>query len=319
MMLNSLSSLARLGKQRTFGTYSSFKLAHETFNDRICEHFNTGDPGTIFNFSFDQGNITRQLLLNNHKVFALSRNISTSDSLNSVKKEFGDTNFVGLQGKISNVPHLIEEHGLQSWAKSCTGIIAKFGPSPSQLMRGRGLNYHENEPLDLRFAESGASAAEVLEHLDLTSLTRVLSRYGAVRNAKEICTTVVEQRYLNKKIRTTHQLRDLVIKSTKDLDFFDGPDGEYLIEKNIDQTFLALRLFVNNELNEMNFAIKLAHTLLPSGASFIVFLQSPKEEKHFKHGLFSKLYKNDIAMKWIVEKKDDIDENNCMYFITKDA
>ena len=88
-------------------------MAHETFNDRICEHFNTGDPGTIFNFSFDQGNITRQLLLNNHKVFALSRNISTSDSLNSVKKEFGDTNFVGLQGKISNVPHLIEEHGLQ--------------------------------------------------------------------------------------------------------------------------------------------------------------------------------------------------------------
>jgi len=314
-----LWSVARLGvKRRTLATYSSFKLAHETFDDRISEHLNIRENETIFNFSFDQGDTTRHLLLNNHKVLALSRDTSSSDSLDSVKSEFSDSNFVGLQGNITDFPHLIEQNNLQSWTKCCTGIIIKFGPSPSQLLLGRGLNYHKNEPLDLRFTDSGPSAAQVLEHLDLTRLTRLLSRYGAVRCAKHISTAVVEQRYMNKNIRTTDEFRDLVIKSTQDLDFFGGADGEYLIKKNIDQAFLALRLFVNNELNEMKYAVKLAHTLLPDRAKFIVFLPSLKEEKHFKNFLFSKISPgHDNNMKWVVEERVGIDESNCMYVITK--
>jgi len=62
--------------------------------------------------------------------------------------------------------------------------------------------------------------------------------------------------------------------------------GEGSIDANIDKAFAALRRFVNDEINEMIFAVRLAELLLKPGGVFMCYANSEFEENLLKTNIF---------------------------------
>lgn len=226
---------------------------------------------------------------------------------------------MGLEGNFSELPALIEKNNLNSWADSCSALVVEFGPSSQHLKMGRGLDSSLNEPLDLRmFDDSGPTGANLLSFLGLNEITNILTKYGAVKSAKQIAISIIEQRYLNKFIQTTDDLKKIVTQScmSRDSYTFMGSQGPNNLQNNIEKVFLALRLFVNNELNEMKYVTDLARVLLPDQARFIVFLQTDKEERHFRNFLFSETdLKGNVD--WEIENAVDMGDGVVMLDIAR--
>lgn len=107
------------------------------------------------------------------------------------------------------------------------------------------------------------SAADVLARIDESDLARILKVYGEEKNAKKIARAIVDMRYALRKMTTTKELADLITSCFGDetrVDKIGRPS--HLATK----TFQALRIFVNDELNEINYAMILAgHYLRKNG------------------------------------------------------
>jgi len=163
----------------------------------------------------------------------------------------------------------------------CNVILIDFGPSESQLEdNSRGLNPRQDDGiLDMRYnVESGITAKDLLDSVQQDNLTRILRRYGGVIRAKHYAQVILESRYLMKDLSTIGDLRNLLAESRGTL--CQSSDEESL-EENIDKVLLALRLFVNDELNELSMAIKMAELSLFDGGLLCVMIRSEVEENHF--------------------------------------
>jgi len=271
---------------------------------------------TVFDLSFRDGERSKLLLNKNHRVLALDTNKSAIEHMQLLESQ--NSNFVGLKGNFSDLPALLEQNNLKRWAESCSAIVVEFGPSPQHLKMGRGLDCTLNEPLDLRMHDdSGPIGANLLSFLGVTEIENIFSRYGAVSNAKQIAISIVEQRYLNKNVQTTEDLKKIVTETCKNKEIFMGSDGHYKIQNNIDKVFLALRLFVNNELNEMKFVTEFARVVLQDQARFIVFIQTDKEEKHFRNILFAETNTKAGNVEWDIENGVDMGDGVVMLDIVR--
>ena len=116
-------------------------------------------------------------------------------------------------GKFSELPKIIQENktDLSPWVQKCTGILLDFGVSELQLNSGKGFNPDLNEPLDLRMDETGTTAAEVLDHMEMDDLMRVFKVYGGVVCSRAIVTDIIERRYLLNSLKTSKELRNLAL------------------------------------------------------------------------------------------------------------
>jgi 16S rRNA C1402 N4-methylase RsmH len=87
--------------------------------------------------------------------------------------------------------------------------------------------------------------------------------YGEEKQAKKLARAIVEARYMFKRLKTTSELALLVesvLDTEKRLDKLSRPT--HVATK----TFQAIRIFVNNEMNELNRGVELAHEFLkPDG------------------------------------------------------
>ncbi|XP_047469155.1 uncharacterized protein LOC125025227 [Penaeus chinensis] len=110
------------------------------------------------------------------------------------------------------------------------------------------------------------TAASILQHIDEDSLYKVLKFYGEEKNSRKIARALVESRYMFRKLDTTKELAELVMSVV---------GQEYRLDKlqrpshPATKTFQALRILVNNELNELDYGLRLAHYYLQPGASLV--------------------------------------------------
>jgi 16S rRNA (cytosine1402-N4)-methyltransferase len=116
------------------------------------------------------------------------------------------------------------------------GIFADIGVSSFQLdNKERGFNF-ESDTLDMRMNKNQElSAYEVVNYYSKDKLEKILRDYGEVRNYKKVANAIVSNR---------------VIKSNKELSEILGKIG-IKDKKNLAKVFQAIRIEVNNELNEL--------------------------------------------------------------------
>ncbi|GBP13650.1 Probable methyltransferase-like protein 15 homolog [Eumeta japonica] len=96
------------------------------------------------------------------------------------------------------------------------------------------------------------TAADVLARAEEADLVKILRIYGEEKAAKKIARAIVEARNALHKIETTKQLADLVVSCLTDTPF--RMDKMQRPTHVATKTFQALRIFVNNELNEITMA-----------------------------------------------------------------
>lgn len=136
------------------------------------------------------------------------------------------------------------------------GFIYDLGVSSPQFDdSNRGFSYKQSAKLDMRMdKEKQLTAYEIVNNWDATELTRILYEYGEERFAKRIVQAIINERQ-NKPIETTTEFAELVKKSIPAATRRVGGHPAR-------QTFQALRIAVNDELNSLRESLEDAVNLL---------------------------------------------------------
>uniref|UniRef100_A0A1A9WU08 DUF4781 domain-containing protein n=1 Tax=Glossina brevipalpis TaxID=37001 RepID=A0A1A9WU08_9MUSC len=225
------------------------------------------EPQKIYiDMTFGAGGHCKKLLdsCKDIKVYALDRDPVAYELAQQMAKEY-EGRLTPLLGRFSDLPYLLEEQ--QVVRHSVDGVLFDFGCSSMQFDEPkRGFSVVKNGPLDMRMDcapgmnNDQVTAADVLARVEEEDLVKILRIYGEEKAAKKIARAIVQARSALHHIETTKQLADLVANCLHEtafrLDKLQRPT--HVATK----TFQALRIFVNNELNEINYGMILANDYL---------------------------------------------------------
>lgn len=150
---------------------------------------------------------------------------------------------------------------------SVDGVVLDIGVSSMQLDRAeRGFSFRADGPLDMRMAQSGLSAADVVNGFAVNDLIRIIGILGEERQASRIAKSIVDARVATP-FETTAQLAKHIENVAP------KRHGDKIHPAT--RTFQGLRIFVNDELNELARALFAAETLLkPNGKLVVVTFHS---------------------------------------------
>ena len=179
-----------------------------------------------------------------------------------------------INGNYRDLKKITEENDFNE----ADGILFDLGMSSWHLEESkRGFSFRKDEPLDMRFDEKQElTAREIINQWPPETIEKILREYGEERFAKPISRAIVESRK-RKPIISTFQLIE-AIKDSVPLWYRSGRRVHFATK-----TFQALRIAVNDELGNLETAIRQLPEVLKKGgrALFISF-----------HSLEDRLVKN---------------------------
>jgi len=180
-----------------------------------------------------------------------------------------------VHASFSRLREVLRERG----ATLVDGILLDLGVSSPQLDdAARGFSFRFDAPLDMRMDTSrGATAAEWLANADELELREVIRNYGEERFAKQIAAAIVAARSRGP-VATTRQLAGIVAKVVRTREPGQDPAT---------RTFQALRIHVNQELEELNAVLpQCLAALAPEGRLVIISFHSLEDRivKRFLRG-----------------------------------
>ncbi len=153
------------------------------------------------------------------------------------------------------------------------GIIADLGLSQMQLDDpGRGFSFAAEGPLDMRADPTAQTltAAEVVNHLDERRLADVVYQFGEERRSRRIARAIVRAR----PIGSTRQLAEIVAAALR-----TTPKQRI---HPATRTFQALRIYVNNELGELESLLEQAPRVTRVGARIVLISFHSLEDRLVK-------------------------------------
>lgn len=153
-------------------------------------------------------------------------------------------------------------------------IVLDIGVSSFQIDQAeRGFSFMQDGPLDMRMGGEGPSAAEVVAQLSEDELTKIFQVYGEEREARRMARAMVNDRIATPYLRTS-QLAGLA--------------SRVIGRKSADQIhpatriFQALRIYVNDELGELEMALAAAEVILRQGGRLVVVTFHSLEDRVVK-------------------------------------
>jgi 16S rRNA (cytosine1402-N4)-methyltransferase len=141
------------------------------------------------------------------------------------------------------------------------GVVMDVGVSSMQLDEGgRGFSFRLDGPLDMRMGHDGPTAADVVARAPESLLADIIYMFGEERHSRSVARAIVAARK-EAPIGTTRALADLVgrVVRSKPGDIHPAT-----------RTFQALRIFVNEELDELQLALSAAERVLKPGGRLAV-------------------------------------------------
>ena len=159
------------------------------------------------------------------------------------------------------------------------GILVDLGVSSLQFdSPERGFSFRFDALLDMRMdPTTGPTAADLLQQLPESEIARIIFEYGEERHSRRIARRIVERREQGKPITTTAELADLVRLAA-------GGHKRNQIHPAT-RTFQALRIAVNNELEELGEFVESAVDLLIPGGRFVGISFHSLEDRILKRQL----------------------------------
>ena len=152
-------------------------------------------------------------------------------------------------------------------------ILMDIGVSSNQLDKvERGFSYKYEAKLDMRMnRDLEISAYEVVNEFSEKEIADIIYRYGEESKSRKIAKNIIEYRK-NKKIETTVELADIVIRSV----------GKSMKKHPAKRTFQAIRIFVNKELEVLEEALDKRVNLLNEGGRLLVITFHSLEDRLVK-------------------------------------
>ena len=249
-----------------------------------------GPKGKLLGIDLDQKQLekTYQSILRTSDVL-----IWTSDVL---KLKIKDTEIILVQGNYADLPEILKENKLPK----ADGLLLDLGMSSEQLEHsGRGFSFMKNEPLIMQYQfqevrpprgstsriltsiyeEVGPrkieTAAEVVNSFSEKELAEIIYKYGEERFSRKIAQKIVEERR-KKRILTTFELVEVIKKS---------------VPKNYERgrihpatrTFMALRIYINQELTNLEKLLNSLEQALKIGGRIAIISFHSLEDRIVKN------------------------------------
>jgi 16S rRNA (cytosine1402-N4)-methyltransferase len=176
-----------------------------------------------------------------------------------------------VQGNFSEMDSLLAESG----QTPTDGVVLDLGVSSFQLDEAeRGFSFREDGPLDMRMSRTGQSAADLVNTADEKALTDILRRYGEEHQARRIARAVIAARPLTR----TRELADVVSAAL-------GPAAKREPIHPATRTFQALRIYLHDELGELERGLSAAERVLKTGGRLAVVAFHSLEDRIVKRFL----------------------------------
>jgi len=176
-----------------------------------------------------------------------------------------------VQANFAELPQIIRRLEVDA----LDGILLDLGLSLDQLeASGRGFSFQRDEPLDMRMDPSGgATAADVVQQSSAAELAQIFKQYGEERFARPIARRIVKQR-VGQPIHTSAELAHLVCQVV--------PRRSQGRIHPATRVFMALRIAVNQELENLRRLLEAVPTLLRSGGRICVLAFHSLEDRIVK-------------------------------------
>ena len=192
------------------------------------------------------------------------------------KKQFGeDSRFKIMRGSFSQLGQFVQKSGWLQ-AGGVNGVLLDLGVSSPQLDDpNRGFSFRQDGDLDMRMdPDAGQSAADWLAKADEYDIRKVLFEYGEERFAKRIVRSIVKARE-ETPIRTTGQLAALIREAIPAKYHEKGKDPAT-------RSFQGIRIFINDELNDVKACLPQALNVLDPGGRLAVISFHSLEDRIVK-------------------------------------
>ncbi|WP_158913781.1 16S rRNA (cytosine(1402)-N(4))-methyltransferase RsmH [Caulobacter sp. S45] len=216
----------------------------------------------IVDATFGAGGYTTAFLEAGARVVALDRDPNAERFAGPLSATYGER-FRLIRRPFSELQEALAEAGVAH----CDGLAFDLGVSSMQLDEAeRGFSFMRDGPLDMRMAQDGPTAADLVNTAEADELVRILRRYGEEPAARRIAKTLVLRRETQPFLRTA-DLADTVETA------LGGRRGAPTHPAT--RTFQALRIAVNDELGELEAGLEAAERVLaPDGRLAVVTFHS---------------------------------------------
>lgn len=176
------------------------------------------------------------------------------------------------QGNFKNIKEIARGEGFAP----ADGIIFDLGVSTHQLEAGyRGFSFNLEGPLDMRMDPGlNVSAADLVNALNAGELEMMIRKFGDERFAKKIAKAIVGARKSHV-IKTANELANIILAVR--------PRGKFDRTHPATRTFQALRIAVNDELGNLETALKGAFEILAKGGRLVVISFHSGEDRIVKN------------------------------------
>ena len=208
------------------------------------------------------------------RVIGLDRDTEALEFATQRLAPFGDR-FQPVHADFRDLERVLTEKG----EREVAGVLVDLGVSSLQFdSPTRGFSFRHDAPLDMRMdTESGdPTAADLLAELPEEEIARIIYEYGEERRSRRIARWIVEKREQGEPVSTTKQLADLVARAV---------GGKKSKLHPATQTFQALRIAVNHELDGLSLFVEKSVDLLQVNGRFVAISFHSLEDRIIKQEL----------------------------------
>jgi len=155
--------------------------------------------------------------------------------------------------------------------------------------RGRGFSFLKNESLEMRYnPENSLTAEKIVNYWSKSEIEKILWEYGEEKFSRKIAENIINFRQL-KPVKTTFQLVEIIKKAIP----------SWYQHKKIHfatRTFQALRIAVNDELNNLEKALPQATEILKPGGKIVIISFHSLEDRIVKNFFKNKSEKGELKL-----------------------
>ncbi len=205
------------------------------------------------------------------RLIALDKDLAAIACGRQMESQFEDGRFQMMHSGFTHLAEVLDELGIEQ----VDGILLDLGVSSPQLDEAeRGFSFRFDAPLDMRMDTTrGMTAAQWLATAEEGLLTEVIRDYGEERFARQVARAIVAARAIEP-IETTGQLVELVGKTVRTREAGKNPAT---------RTFQAIRIYINQELEELERVLPACVARLKAGGRLVVISFHSLEDRMVKH------------------------------------
>ncbi len=241
--------------------------------NEVLDSFKDLKEGSRFaDLTFGRGGHFKELIKQNSSLayLAVDQDEQAISCAVELKKELGQPEELLNESFFTSFKNLPDE-----W-KACDGILMDLGVSSPQLDDPkRGFSFYEDGPLDMRMDQRQELTAEsLLAEASKEELVHIFHTQGEIRKPYRVVDRIIERREKGKAVQSTLELSELIERT-------DGwrKKGHHPATKY----FMALRLVVNQEINELREALNNWIDVLSPGGILTVISFHSLEDRIVKH------------------------------------